>query len=84
MNCVRHKLILPAALALLVVAFTGCSREDMAVPGVAGSTPDMEWKAGGVDRDTTNRPMIIDAGVNPISDDGDDLGDKESSSRPRH
>lgn len=83
MKCVRVKFILPGALALLLLAVTGCSKEDVVAPILGGDAPGMELKAGGIERDTIQKPEIGVIRANPISDDGDDLGDKESSSKPR-
>ena len=67
-------------IALLMLASTGCSKEEVAAPQTA--VPVLQTKSGVA---TGLNP--VDAGASipaPISDDGDDLGDNERSNRPRN
>ncbi|HMN04446.1 MAG TPA: hypothetical protein PKD45_01865 [Flavobacteriales bacterium] len=64
------------ALFALLLMVTGCAKEEVVRPDAA-----MPVKAVTVDPGTSTDDKGISA---PISDDGDDLGDKERSSRPKH
>jgi len=71
--------------ALLMLVATGCSKEEVvapnAVPQVSKALKPVQGSSdqGG----TTVTPGTKGSGVSPITDDGDDLGDKERSSKPK-
>ena len=61
---------------LLMLLSTGCTKEELEGPSAASV---LEHKAGLVTvMDSTGQGVVA-----PISDDGDDLGDRERSNRPR-
>lgn len=82
MSCARTKLFLAGAMVFLLLAITGCRKEDVVAPTFTGDSAVKGLKAGFVESDTL-RPVNDDVWTRPISDDGDDLGDRESSGRPR-
>lgn len=71
------------ALAMLVS--TGCSKEELVAP--CTRQPELQTKAGTA---AVPVPVVTGSGVpdsgniTPITDDGDDLGDKENSSKTKH
>lgn len=83
MNSPGNKTMMGSAMlfALLLLVSTGCTKEEVVAPNAP--VPVMHTKVGANPGDPNvgngNGP---DTSV-PISDDGDDLGDKERSNRPR-
>ncbi len=71
--------------ALLMLVATGCSKEEVVAPTTAPQvSKSMKPVQGSSDQGgTTITPGNTDNSKDPISDDGDDLGDKERSSKPK-
>lgn len=70
------------ALALLVLLSTGCAKEEVVQPASVDTAPMMQRRSA--NGQGTVGPIPGQGGnVSPISDDGDDLGDRERSNRPK-
>lgn len=67
-------------LGLGLLLFSGCAKEELVAPG---STPTAVHKAGDAGAVDTMEGGNH-GGIIPISDDGDDLGDRERSNRPKN
>ncbi|HRQ85635.1 MAG TPA: hypothetical protein PLV70_11020 [Flavobacteriales bacterium] len=72
-----HILLYLAATGMLMLAATGCTREELVAPGHPDMT--MHTKASGGAGDSVLTGNSDNGWLAPISDDGDDLGDKERS-----
>lgn len=69
------------ALAMLVS--TGCSKEEVVAPCTV--QPQLKSKAGDAPVPVVTGSGATDLGnISPITDDGDDLGDKEKSNKTKH
>ncbi|MEO5584299.1 MAG: hypothetical protein ABIQ75_02500 [Flavobacteriales bacterium] len=71
--------------ALLMLVATGCSKEEVVAPNGAPliSRSLKPVQASNGQGGTSVTPGDTGNGVAPITDDGDDLGDKERSSKPK-
>lgn len=71
--------------ALLMLVVAGCSKEEVVAPGAAPQVSKaLKPAQGSSDQGgTTVTPDNTGNGVSPITDDGDDLGDKERSNKPK-
>ena len=71
--------------ALLMLVVTGCAKEEAVAPNVVPQiSKALKPAQGSGDQEGTSvTPDNTGNGVSPITDDGDDLGDKERSSKPR-
>lgn len=67
--------------AVLLFVLAGCGKEELMPPAGLAGTPTKVEKAGGARGDTVIVKPFHGTSA-PISDDGDDLGDKESRGRP--
>ena len=71
--------------ALLMLFATGCSKEEVVAPNgtpvISKALKPVQVSNG--QGGTIVTPADTGNGVAPITDDGDDLGDKERSSKPR-
>lgn len=66
--------------ALFMLVATGCSKEEVMAPNVV---PQMSKALKPLQGDSTITDGNTSKGASPITDDGDDLGDKERSSKPK-
>lgn len=69
-------------LALLMLVATGCSKEEVMAPGAAPQVSKSLKPAQG-SGDQGGTTVTSGNGASPITDDGDDLGDKERSNKPK-
>lgn len=72
-------------VALLLLMATGCTKEEVVAPSaIPQVSKNLKPVHGNSDQgDTTIVPSNTGNSVSPITDDGDDLGDKERSSKPK-
>ena len=74
----RKSPLLPLALAMVIVLLaTACTKEAPVQPKVIEATGTLKSSGGGT---SVDQPKPCDG---LISDDGDDLGDKEGPRKPR-
>ncbi len=76
----------PFLLPLLVVCLlmaTGCAKEEVAAPAAPQKLVKKVVKPGNPDGNGTFNTGNSVNGNSPITDDGDDMGDNERTSKPR-
>ena len=67
--------------ALSMVLTTGCAKEAAVAPATA--QPYMKYAPTGTNWNDTIVSGNSAKGISPITDDGDDMGDRERSSKPK-
>lgn len=80
-----NKAMLGSAMlfALLLLVSTGCTKEEVVAPNAAIPVLQTRGTASGGNSTLGTGSQSPDRSA-PISDDGDDLGDKERSNRPKN
>ena len=85
MNSQGNKTMFGSAMlfALLLLVSTGCSKEEVVAPNAPVPVLQTRATANGGNSTVGTGSQGSDSSA-PISDDGDDLGDRERSNRPKN
>lgn len=73
----------PALLALFLLMATGCAKEEVVAPAALQHHVQKALKPGNPDGNGAVNNGNSSTGNSPITDDGDDMGDNERTTKPK-